>query len=293
MKFHRAKQVLACIIAFASMPYSETRRQNSAPIACDFDESMGFARESHKDVRLKKEKMPLMKFCKDLYCKNNLAKIPVQKDPIIPKKVHLIWLGPKTPPPVFGACVASIKEFLPDWEYKLWTDQDVPGLHLHNQKYYDEETNYAAKADILRYELLYRFGGLYLDVDMVLLKSLNVLNHTYEFYTGLQPSCAYEVFAIGLIASIAGHPILKHCIEEIKSHRNRRGIPSRTGPAHFEQSFYEVVKTISSERVIAFPASFFYPVEPDQKDNVELHQYIKPESFTVHHWAASWWPKKR
>ncbi len=50
------------------------------------------------------------------------------------------------------------------------------------------EENLGAKSDLLRYELLYQFGGVYIDIDVVLLQPLDILNHTYEFYTGLMPN---------------------------------------------------------------------------------------------------------
>ena len=137
----------------------------------EFDTAMEF----NLNDPFSKSKDPIVQLCRSLFEKNKRSLGKAQNCPIIPKKIHLIWLGPKTPPIVFKDCLASLKKNLPDWEFKLWTDADVPSLDLYNQKYFDEETNYAAKSDILRYEILYRFGGVYIDVDIEVIQSLDIL----------------------------------------------------------------------------------------------------------------------
>ena len=233
---------------------------------------------------------PLINFCRSLYEKNNLNHLKPLKDPIIPKIVHIIWVGPKTPPPIFDKCLESIQKYLPGWECKVWRDEDIPALNLRNQKYYDEESNYGAKADILRYELLHMFGGVYLDVDFVLLQPLDILHHTYEFYTGMMPLGLKAIMTNGIIGAVPGHPILEYCIESIKSHRHPVSVLRRTGPIHFEQAFYKVAKRLTDERIIAFPRSFFFPLDiTNRRSNLEqVKALTKPEAFAVHYWSGSW-----
>ncbi len=167
---------LACLLCFSFCTYSKEIT------SIDFDKSMAF---DVSDPYHKKEK-PVIEFFRWLYERNKNLK--PREDAIIPKRVHVIWVGPHEPPAHLGKCLKSIQKFLPTWDYKLWTDDDIPGLNLKNQRYYDQATTYAEKADILRYELLYRYGGVYLDSDIELLKPLDVLHHTYEFYAGILPT---------------------------------------------------------------------------------------------------------
>ena len=256
----------------------------------EFDVSMDFTDASNKEQRLLKMNDPIIQLCKDLYFKNKLSSLDEKKDPIIPKRVHLIWVGPKTPPPIFNECLESIKKHLPTWECKVWRDEDVENLNLSNQKFYDEEKNYGAKSDILRYELLYNFGGLYLDIDMVVQKPLDILHHTYEFYVGLHPSSLPDIIGNAVIASVPGHPILKKCIESIKFHRNQESILHRTGPIFFQQIFFDLVIQNKFPRVIAFPASYFFPLDPYKDFGKKKKEFVKTETFTVHYWANSWLP---
>ena len=99
----------------------------------------------------------------------------------IPKIVHQIWIGENKRPDIW---MDTVKKFCNDYgyEYKLWDDNTVNTLNLINKQYYDMEPqihlnkkNYQLKADILRYELLYSFGGIYIDADIVI--SIYLLFH--------------------------------------------------------------------------------------------------------------------
>ncbi len=247
----------------------------------DFDESMQYSSEGEKRHYLRE-------FCKKLYEKN--SSLASEKDPIIPKIVHVIWVGPLEPPPIYTACLESIEKFLPEWDCMIWTDKEVAELGLYNQQYYDEENNYGAKADIARYEILYRFGGVYLDVDFTLLKPLDVLHHTYEFYTGMMPANCKAVVTNGIIGSVAGHPILADAIEAIKDHRKPVSIERRTGPIHFQKSFVTVTEALPEAKIISLPRSFFFPLDQTHKRlrQEQIDALIKPEAFAVHFWSGSW-----
>jgi hypothetical protein len=80
----------------------------------------------------------------------------------IPRIIHQIWMGP-LPPPV--EWLRTWAERHPDWEYRLWTEQTTP-FPLRNQAQFDASPQYCGKADILRYEVLLRHGGIYVDADM-------------------------------------------------------------------------------------------------------------------------------
>ena len=95
----------------------------------------------------------------------------------IPRIIHFIWLGKKQIPESFTT------KLLPQWKekhptadgyrIKLWGEEDLTdtakleGLELANANIIlDKELNPALRADFLRLELLYHFGGVYADVDM-------------------------------------------------------------------------------------------------------------------------------
>jgi mannosyltransferase OCH1-like enzyme len=88
---------------------------------------------------------------------------------MIPKIIHQIWIGDQSKKPEKIMNTWKIKH--PDWEYKIWTEENLPSLK--NQKQFNQMEELAGKADILRYELLYNYGGVYIDADTICLNSLD------------------------------------------------------------------------------------------------------------------------
>lgn len=215
----------------------------------------------------------------------------------IPKIIHQIWVGPNTPPAHFKAWQESILALHPDWEYKLWTDKDVAELTMINQRHYDAETNYGAKADILRLELLDQFGGVYIDIDFQFLKPLDQLHSLCDFYIGF-----FQVIYMrgrarinnGILASAQGHPIVKTLIEEIGKNRDQypdlsswSGILARNGPDFVTKVLHTYLPQCEGANIV-LPSNYFYPWSGAPK-NLQLH--TTPETIAIHYFASSWDPK--
>jgi mannosyltransferase OCH1-like enzyme len=164
---------------------------------------------------------------------------------------------------------------------------DVAQLAFDNRIFFDASRNYGEKSDIIKYEIVYRIGGVYIDCDFECLKSLDPLHHAYDFYTGIQPlDTNYAQLGAALFGAIPGHEILKYAVQTIERDRNFGPIVIRSGPIHFTRAF--IARACRKNNVdIAFPASFFYPCGYHQK-NTERSDWLKSESFAVHHWAGSW-----
>lgn len=210
----------------------------------------------------------------------------------IPKIIHQIWLGSPVPP-VYERYMKSWQEKHPNWEYYLWTDENVHELFpLYNQQYYDAAENYGMKSDILRWELLYRFGGLYVDMDYECLNPMDELHYIYDFYTGIQPLDAiFLQLGAALVGSVPGHPIMKHCIETIKDDWHFKGAPTKTGPVHFTKSFYALAGKGTID--IALPPYYVYPLGSTEQATQTLYeQWIEQGAYAVHWWSKSWMPKK-
>lgn len=90
---------------------------------------------------------------------------------LIPKIMHHIWVGPPMPDHLAENCRAWA-QMHPDWDMKLWTEREIDDLSLQNRALYDQADRLVPRdavgqfrADIVRYELLMFFGGVYTDVD--------------------------------------------------------------------------------------------------------------------------------
>lgn len=233
----------------------------------------------------------LYDFFENIYEENNFSVIEEGTELKIPKIIHQIWLGSPVPES-FIALQQSWIEFHMGrgWSYKLWTDADVAQMELYNQEFYDATDNYGVKSDILRWEVLYTYGGVYVDMDYECLRALDDFHYTYDFYTALQPlDTLFVQLGAALFGTRPGHPILRHCIETIKNDWHLQGAPKKTGPVHFTKSFYACANQ-HGNKDIAMPAFYFYPLGCRETE-ANRKGWTQQGSYAVHWWAKSWMPK--
>lgn len=204
----------------------------------------------------------------------------------IPRIIHQIWLGSELPGQ-FVPLQETVKRYHPNWEYRLWTDDLVRTLTLENQDLFDQATNWGEKSDILRYELLYRYGGVYLDIDIACVKPLDPLHELYDFYIGYQPEDTGHVqLGTGVIGARAGHWLVKELIVNLRTVCHYPRIVQRTGPQYVTALFTWCMANMPhATRDVALPACYFYPLGYTQK----WQEFTLPaQSYTVHYWAGSW-----
>jgi len=209
--------------------------------------------------------------------------------PLIPKIIHHIWLGGSLPEKYINY-VSSWRKHNPGWLHLFWDDINTKSFKLINQAKFDQTKNLGQKSDILRYELLYKYGGIYVDTDFECLKPFDDLM-TLRFFTGIAYPSAIEMY-IGLIASIPGHPIIKSCIHDIGEIDDRDAVKvmTTTGNYHFTKCFLKTIEK-DQDKIVAFPMDFFYPFPNTTRATCigeERRRFIKDCSYAIHHWGVSW-----
>lgn len=94
--------------------------------------------------------------------------------------MHQIWVGPLPPPEKW---MRTWREMHPDWEYRLWGNEDLANGEWRNKAHMDF---YAARgiwsgvADLMRYEILYRHGGVLVAADSECLRPLDDMEYGQE-----------------------------------------------------------------------------------------------------------------
>ena len=315
----------SCLIALGiKLTYNRTSRENkqlqqqARSAHVDFDISMqtnAYANLFQSQRAYRQE----LDFFKSLYNRYNLKQIAVQPACKIPKIIHHIWLGSPLREKD-QELYESWRTHNADWAFIFWTDNqenynkgdivvhsfeeleqilhnktdtplrivaDIRNLKFENRVYLDQSNNYGEQSDILRYEIVYRFGGVYVDCDFECYKDLTLLHHMYDFYTGLQPLDTNRVqLGCALFGAIPNHPIMRSCVENIKHNRHIPQIIAKTGPIFFTREFYKTAGR-NEFKDIAFPASYFYPRGYEERHKPKS-LWCKTESFATHHWAGSW-----
>jgi len=113
----------------------------------------------------------------------------------VPKKIHFVWIG-KEIPENYQANIITFVELNPLYEVildriyclndrksEIFCIDSILAREISEytvKDLFDKEDNMGAKADIIRYEIVYRNGGVYYDTDSICVKPLNdVLTHSF------------------------------------------------------------------------------------------------------------------
>lgn len=238
------------------------------------------------------------KLIKTLYTKNLITDFDWSDKPRIPKIIHHIWLGSPLPEKCKILRDTWIQNH-PDWTFMLWTDKDVEKFGLENKALFDASKNWGEKSDIWRYEIVHRFGGLYVDTDFESIKAMDVFHHSLDFYTGIYTSntrgnCPAVVMGMGLIGASPGHPVMRALIDGLKGSQAGQGSSSailhRTGPYYFTRIVLANAGKHNFRDVI-LPPMFVYPTPISGRGHSldEQHKkFVKPSTFANHLWHMSW-----
>jgi len=259
----------------------------------NFDSMMNMEQDNfYKKYSSEPNKSALV-LLKNLYEQNHMSKLERSVDAKIPKIIHQIWVGSKPVPSSAQAFKQSWIDKHPGWEYKLWTKETVGEIidlfTAEHKKIYEECNDPIEQANILRYYILYVYGGVYVDMDFRCLKSFEELHHYYDFYVGISTHDCKEIVCNALISATPGHAILKSIIENMHdiekgnlNKNNRRYL--RTGVHFFSKRVLQAIACTSGVN-IAFPITVFYPTS--YTDDVSTaDSFIKPESMAMHYWAS-------
>lgn len=100
---------------------------------------------------------------------------------MIPKTIHYCWFGRNEMPKLALDCISSWHKYMPDWEYKLWNDDnfDVNSTPYTAEAYIAGK--YAFVSDHVRLWALEHEGGLYLDTDVEVLRPFDPLLYNTAF----------------------------------------------------------------------------------------------------------------
>jgi len=252
-----------------------------------------------------------LKFFQDSYEAKKPSTMPDAKELLIPKVMHHIWDGDI--PPLYQHFFDECKNLHPDWEFKIWSAKDIAALDLRYQNLYDNMRNYPGQSDIARYEILYRFGGVYKDLDVKCYRPIDELNYKYTFYAPLEypmKNWGRVVVNNGIIAASPNHEILKRTLEIIDENfdsnwsqfDNGAVVPSisamtmKVSMIPLTDAFVQT-STIGDKN-IALPASYFFPLAYNKSLEVNsiaklirhivdspkhmYFQFIKPETLMWH-----------
>lgn len=202
----------------------------------------------------------------------------------IPKKIHYFWVGGHPLPARLQKCVDSWRRFNPDYEIIRWDESNYDFTKVDYMREAYENKAWGFVPDYARLDVVYQYGGIYLDTDVEVLRSLDVLLCDEAFFGapggdqintgvgfGAAPRC-------GLLKELRDYYIDQHFVG--------------SGNAPCCQYQHPILKRygfrISNEYqkindMVVYPAEVFSPF-----GIVGLGNFLSDQAVAIHHCEHSW-----
>lgn len=133
----------------------------------------------------------------------------------IPKIIHQLWIGTKTAP---INLMNTWKDKNPEFEYIFWNEDEIlkRKLFFKCQEKIDEIEEINGKADIMRWEILYKYGGIFIDADSICIEAIDEELLDKKCFAGWeQEEIRKGLIATGTMGFPPKHPLIKNAIKWI------------------------------------------------------------------------------
>jgi mannosyltransferase OCH1-like enzyme len=212
---------------------------------------------------------------------------------MIPKIIHYCWFGNNEYSTLSEKCISSWKQLLTDYEFIKW-DENNTILDNEYVKFAFTNKKWAYVSDYVRLKALYDYGGIYLDTDMLVLKSFDDLLNDQCFFGAEN----LNFFNAAIVGCQKNNEFIKEALDyyiSMSSVDNKifsNPIPNiltklfRTRYI-FNNNFSEIIEI---DNIKIYPAEYFYPYPYNgyaQFDS-EYLKYATLNTYAIHLWESSW-----
>lgn len=215
----------------------------------------------------------------------------------IPRCIHQTWKTADLP----KGTSDSWRRLNPDWEWRLWTDDDL--LQLVREDYPRLEElflsypNAVQRADLGRYLILDRHGGIYADIDTECLAPLDILSGETRVVLAEEPVehlhhahqvGMYRMYFNGVMAGPRGHPFWKHLIRIVERCRHAaQFVLESTGP----MALTGAIEEYDDPAGLAIHSPHIFNPLTDILRETTAPEFgpLAPARLAVHLWHGVWW----
>lgn len=206
----------------------------------------------------------------------------------IEKTIHYCWFGNGKKSELMNKCIKSWREKLPEYKIVEWNEHNFDiNICPYVKEAYDAR-KYAFVSDFARFYILYNYGGIYMDTDVEVLKSLDNLldNHAFagfESKEGVNPGL--------IIASEKKNEIIG---EILNTYLNRKfimndGSYNTTTVVKYTTDTLKKYglkcnnKLQNIQNMVIYPKTYFCPLKSESNKTD-----FSENTYTIHHFAATW-----
>lgn len=235
---------------------------------------------------------------------------------MIPKIIHYCWFGGNPLPPLALECIASWRKFFPDYEIWEWSEGTTPALPNRDKELmpdkvmafdvniipYTEEAykqkKYAFVSDYARFWIMYKYGGVYFDTDVEVIRSMDDILDRGPFmgYEMNPRGQMYGTIAPGLGMGCAPSMGIIHEFVSYYGKTKFEFVPGTTGQITVVHIASQIFKGLglstdlgiqNIQDIWIYPSEYFCPI------NVITNRiHVEKETRTIHHYAGTWMDRK-
>lgn len=212
---------------------------------------------------------------------------------MIPKKIHYCWFGGKELPLSAKKCINSWKKYFPDYEIIEWNENNFDvSFNKYAKEAYDNK-KYAFFTDVARLYIIYKYGGIYFDVDVEVINSYDEILSSKVFFglekidnvnTGLGFGAEKEnAFIKELLSDYDNRNFIKE-----DGSFDMTSCPIINSKKFKEKGFLLNNTKEEIEGIVVYPREYFNPL--DSGTNKLIYKTINTKS--IHWYLKSWVSKK-
>lgn len=211
---------------------------------------------------------------------------------MIEKKIYYVWVGNGEKPNIFYKCLKSWKNNLKNYEIIEINEKNFDmEYHLKNNKFFKEcydRKLWAYVSDYMRVHFMYENSGIYVDIDMEIIKDITpLINGKTEFFIGYEDE---KHISVGIFGCKKNSEILKDIIKFYEKDIWEKSL--WTIPKIFTYIFekkYNLTEKRENElndgKILIYPKQYFYPFGIKEKYSDSC---LKENTYGIHWWNDSW-----
>lgn len=175
---------------------------------------------------------------------------------MIPKIIHQFWIGPKKRP---DHLISTWRKLNPTWEHVLWTEDNLPSDFILQHKI-NEMQQYPGKVDMMRYEILMRYGGFCVDADAECVSPLDDFLTENEAFTCWENEWKRpNLLSVGYMAATPGNQFFKYVVNELlyKHYNPLESAWKTVGNQHLSDVYFKYRDHYTKLKI--YPSYYFLP----------------------------------
>lgn len=206
---------------------------------------------------------------------------------MIPKTIHYCWFGRGEKPKLAKKCIASWKKFCPDYKIIEWNEDNFDVNMNGYTKMCYEQKKYAFLSDYVRLYVVEKYGGLYFDTDVEVLKNIDHMLDCEAFYGFENDQFVATGLGFGSIAhGKAINMMLDEYVDLLDGKNNVMTCPKLNSKALDKLGLVRNGQYQNLDNTIIYPVSVMNPY-----DSVTGELNKTKETISIHWYSASWLSK--